>query len=287
MHHKKERWVHWLLRAITCCCGLILFYVFFTLLHESLPFFREVNPMDFCLTTVWKPLGHSPTFGILPILLGTLVVSLLGVMIALPFAVGCSFFLVFCLPSKYAKILLSWIDMLSGIPSVIFGFMGLVLLVKAIETYLPVTSGESVLAGALLLSIMLLPYLITGYVETLEEGKKTYYTSSLALGVSKWYTMLVLILPFSAKSLFAMVLLALSRAMGETMAVMMVIGNAPIFPKLLGRCQTLPSLIALEMGSAAYQSMHYSALYGASVILLILLVSIQWLAKRLLKKGLL
>jgi len=218
-------------------------------------------------------------------ILATLYISFLAVLFAVPFGVGCAFFLCFCVKKEVSKVILSFIDMLAGIPSVIFGFLGLILLVKFMEQRFNMVTGESVLAGAILLSIMLLPYIVTGCSETLYKGKEKYMTYSLSLGVSKWYTLRKIILPFCTNSIFVNMLLAFSRAMGETMAVMMVIGNAPIIPKLFGKAQTLPSLIALEMGTATYNSMHYSALYTAGLILVVLLLLIQFFAHFIKKIG--
>ncbi len=175
--------------------------------------------------------------------------------------------------------------MIAGIPSVIFGFIGLVVLVKFLERHLHMTAGESVLAGSILLSVMLFPYMVTGCAEAFENGKAKYYAASQSLGVSKWYTMRKIILPCASNAIFVNMLLAFSRAIGETMAVMMVTGNSPIFPKLLGRAETIPSLIALEMGTAEYKSIHYSSLYAAGLILIITVFFIQLAAHRLNSAG--
>ncbi len=258
--------------------SLIVLLVFFYILKESLPLLSTYKISDLLFGNGWSPMSTNEIYSFLPMILATLYVSLLAVLIAVPFGVGCAVFLCFCVKKEISKIILSFIDMLAGIPSVIFGFLGLVLLVKFMEQSFDMVTGESVLAGAILLSIMLRPYIVTGCSETLYKGKEKYMTYSLALGVSKWFTLRKIILPFCANSIFVNMLLAFGRAMGETMAVMMVMGNAPIFPKLFGKAETLPSLIALEMGTATYKSMHYSALYTAGLILVVILILIQLLA---------
>jgi phosphate transport system permease protein len=218
-------------------------------------------------------------------ILGTVYVSFLSIIIAVPLGVGCAFYLSFCVNKRLSKVILSFIDMLAGVPSVIFGFLGLIILVKFMEEHFNMVTGESVLAGGILLAIMLIPYVVTGCTETIVKGKERYHVASLTLGVSKWYTMRRIMLPFAANSIIVNMLLALSRAIGETMAVMMVMGNSPILPKLMGRAETLPSLIALEMGTATYQSTHYSALYTAGLILVVLILIIQLIAHVLNKLG--
>ncbi len=269
----------------TAISSLVVLLVFFYILKESMPLLSTYKIGDLLLGKTWAPMSVKETYSFLPMILATLYISFLAVLFAVPFGVGCAFFLCFCLKKEVSKVILSFIDMLAGIPSVIFGFLGLILLVKFMEQRFNMVTGESVLAGAILLSIMLLPYIVTGCSETLYKGKEKYMTYSLSLGVSKWYTLRKIILPFCTNSIFVNMLLAFSRAMGETMAVMMVIGNAPIIPKLFGKAQTLPSLIALEMGTATYNSMHYSALYTAGLILVVLLLLIQFFAHFIKKIG--
>jgi len=269
----------------TAISSLVVLLVFFYILKESMPLLSTYKIGDLLLGKTWAPISGKATYSFLPMILATLYISFLAVLFAVPFGVGCAFFLCFCVKKEVSKVILSFIDMLAGIPSVIFGFLGLILLVKFMEQRFNMVTGESVFAGAILLSIMLLPYIVTGCSETLYKGKEKYMTYSLSLGVSKWYTLRKIILPFCTNSIFVNMLLAFSRAMGETMAVMMVIGNAPIIPKLFGKAQTLPSLIALEMGTATYNSMHYSALYTAGLILVVLLLLIQFFAHFIKKIG--
>ncbi len=259
--------------------------VFFYILRESLLFFRTVTFTEFLFGSAWSPLSPKPEYSFLPMILATMYISLLATAIAAPLSAGCALFLAFNSHKKVSKFILLLIDMIAGIPSVIFGFIGLVVLVKFLERHLNMTAGESVLAGSILLSVMLFPYMVTGYAEAFENGKAKYYAASQSLGVSKWYTMRKIILPCASNAVFINMLLAFSRAIGETMAVMMVTGNSPIFPKLLGRAETIPSLIALEMGTAEYKSVHYSSLYAAGLILIITVFFIQLAANRLNNTG--
>ena len=270
----------------TILSSILVLLVFFYIFKESLLFLYEISWKDFLLGKTWSPLSSNPTYSFLPMILATLYVSFLAIILVIPLGIGCSFFLVFHVKKSHSKIILSFIDMLACIPSVIFGFIGLVILVKFMEQNLNMVTGESVLAGGILLSIMLFPYVITGCSETLEKGKKKYFVASQSLGVSKWYTMRKIIFPFAVNSIIVNLLLAFSRAIGETMAVMMVMGNSPIIPRLLGRAETIPSLIAMEMGTATYKSIHYSALYTAGLILIAIILIVQLIAYRINKVGL-
>lgn len=284
MKEYKEKIFKSLITIGAILSSILVLLVFFYILKESIPFFREVQIKEYLFGDTWSPLG-TEKYSFLPMILATLYVSFLAIFIATPLGVGCALFLSFHVNKKYTKILLSFIDMIAGIPSVIFGFVGLIILVKFLENNLNMATGESVLAGGMLLAVMLFPYIVTGCTETFENGKMKYYTASLSLGVSKWYTMRKVMLPFAANSIFVNMLLAFSRAMGETMAVMMVTGNSPIFPRLLGRAETIPSLIALEMGTSTYKSIHYSALYAAGLILIIIILIIQFIAHKINKIG--
>ncbi|WP_462428067.1 phosphate ABC transporter permease subunit PstC [Fusobacterium varium] len=262
----------------------IISFIIIFILKESLPLFKEIGLKEFILGRRWKPMSVSGQYlGILPIISATLYVSFTAVFIALPVGIGCSIFLSCVFPSKIRNVLKPYVDILAGVPSVIYGFMGLVILVKFFES-MGMATGETVLAGGILLSIMILPFMISICEENMGETRKRYEKISEAMGVSKWYMVSEIILPLSLKSIIISIILSLGRAMGETMAVMMVIGNAPIFPKLMGKAQTISSLIALEMGMAEVGSLHYSALFASGFILMMMIFCINIFINYLKKK---
>ena len=262
---------------------MISFIIIF-ILKESLPLFREVGLKEFILGKRWKPVSVNGQYlGILPIISATFYVSFTAVLIALPVGVGCSIFLSCVLSLKIRNILKPYVDILAGVPSVIYGFMGLVILVKFFES-MGMATGETVLAGGILLSIMILPFMISLCEENMRETRERYEKISEAMGVSKWYMVSEMVLPLSTKTIIISIILSMGRAMGETMAVMMVIGNAPIFPKLLGKAQTISSLIALEMGMTEVGSLHYSALFASGFILMMMIFCINILINYLKKR---
>lgn len=263
---------------------LTISFIIIFILKESLPLFKELGVKEFVLGRRWKPASASGQYlGILPIISATLYVSFTAVFIALPIGIGCSIFLSCVLSIKIRNIVKPYIDILAGVPSVIYGFMGLVILVKFFEN-MGMATGETVLAGGILLSIMILPFMISVCEENMGETRKRYEKISDAMGVSKWYMVSEIILPLSLKSIIISIILSMGRAMGETMAVMMVIGNAPIFPKLMGKAQTISSLIALEMGMAEVGSLHYSALFASGFILMMMIFCINIFINYLKKK---
>lgn len=252
-----------------------MFMMIFLIIYisvEGVDLFVSVSPRDFLMSTDWHPLDHPGHFGILTMLLGSLYVSAVALLLGFPLGVGCAVFACFCLPKRLCRWLLAFIDMLAGIPSVIFGFIGLIILVRGMERYMPVSSGECVLSAGILLAIMILPFIVTNCSESMEYSRQLYEAASFDLGVDQWYTIRKIILPVSVPAFSVSLILAFSRAMGETMAVMMVMGNSKLLPALLGKGETVPSLIALEMGSAEYGSLHYQALYASGMVLLLVLI---------------
>lgn len=253
----------------------ILFLVIFFIFKESYPFFEANEINSFLFGDSWKPLSSNPLFGINSLIKATLYVSIYAIIIAIPLGVGSALYISCFMKDSLRNPVKSVINILAGIPSVIYGFLGLIVLVPFFEKTFLMPAGESVLAGSMLLSIMILPYIINTCEESMSKLKSLHINYSKALGISTEYMIIALIIPASLKSILISVILALGRAMGETMAVMMVIGNAPIPPKLLGKAQTIPSLIALEMGTAQIESIHYHSLFASGLILMLLLFIIN------------
>lgn len=253
---------------------LLLLTLIVFLYNQSLPFFLKNNFLKFIFGRVWDATEVSGSFGIFNILLASVFISILACIISLPIAIGTALYI--CFYTKNSKVFLIWlINILAGIPSIIYGFFGMIIIVKNIEKIFKVSAGESVLAGSIILSIMILPYFVSNLIETIELIKKKYQRDSDALGISKEYFIRKVVLKKLHFSILTGFMISFSRAIGETMAVMMVIGNAPIFPKLLSKAQTIPSLIALEIGMSEVYSEHYYALFASGFILLILVLIIN------------
>lgn len=268
------------------CTGAVVVLMLLMVCHimgESIPAFSQVGIRMFLPESEWRPVSASPQFGLLPAITGTLYVSALGVLFALFFGVGCAFFLDYYVPAKIAYVLQSFVDIVAGVPSVIFGFIGLTVLVKWFQEHLHMAAGQCVLAAGLVLGIMLLPFVVSTCSESISVARNQYESVALSLGFSREWVMLRVIFPAIRNSVLAAMMMAFGRGLGETMAVMMVVGNSAIYPKLFGRAQTIASLTALEMGSIEYGSIHLSVLYVANLALLAILILIL-LAGRALKR---
>lgn len=249
----------------------LLFLVLAFIILESLPFFKDQGIFKFISGKTWR-VGVELKYGLLGIILASVYTSFLAVAIAGPVSILLSLLIVGYVPRKKKKYINNLLNILAGVPSVVYGFLGLTVLVKFFEEKFNFPTGESVLAGGILLGLMIIPYITSVAFDKMEGSYKKYYESFRSLGLSKEYFLKTLVLRDSLKNIFAGLILGLGRAFGETMAVMMVIGNAPIMPGLLTKGQTIPSLIALEMGMVEINSLHYHSLYAAGLVLMLITI---------------
>lgn len=269
---------------------LLLAFLIWFIFRESLPAIREVGLKGLLTGSQWRPLIYTgePSYGMRNMIWSTLYVSALAVLFALIIGVGCALYLACRATDRQRNAIMPYIDLLASIPSVVYGFIGLYIVVKFFEK-LGRATGESVLAGGIVLSVMILPYMISSCCDTMVRLYHRYEAASRGLGVSRWYMASQLVLPASIRGILISMALATGRAMGETMAVMMVMGNSIGSPTLLGKGETISALIAMEMGIAEVGSTHYSALYTAGLVLMVLLFVInivfEMLKKKLAKEG--
>lgn len=290
MRKIEDRIFHAVMGLFCLLTVLLLAFLIYFIVRESLPAIREVGLKDLLLGSQWRPLIYTgePSYGMRNMIFSTLYVSALAVLFALVIGVGCALFLACAATDRQRTLVMPYIDLLASIPSVVYGFIGLYIVVKFFEK-LGRATGESILAGGIVLSVMILPYMISSCCDTMVRLRSRYSAASQGLGVSRWYMASQLILPASTRGILISMALATGRAMGETMAVMMVMGNSIAFPKLLGKGETISALIAMEMGIAEVGSTHYSALYTAGLTLMIMLFAIniifEWLKKKLAKEG--
>lgn len=276
MRRWKNRIFSGVILAMTILTVLILAFVIYFIVKEALPTFQEVKLTDFLFGQRWMPIAYTGevSFGIFNFIMATLYVSFVALVIAVFVGLGDAVFLSCVASERMRGILYPFVDLLAGIPSVIYGFIGLAILVKYFIR-LGIPTGSCVLAAGILLAVMLLPFLVSSCSETMLKVKEAYLPAAEAMGISKWYAIATIVLPASWKNILMSMILAIGRAMGETMAVMMVMGNANLFPRLLGKSESIASVIALEMGTAVVDSTHYHALYAAGMVLMILLFVIN------------
>ena len=248
--------------------------------HETL------HPGDFFGGKEWYPTASpSPQYGLLPLLLGTLWVSLGAILLSLPFGISVAVYLAEIASMRVRNILKPVIELLAGIPSVVYGFFGLVVIVPFLQKLFQLPVGETALAGSVVLGIMALPTIITVAEDAMRTVPRAMKEASLALGATHWQTIYKVIIPYSKSGITSAAVLGIGRAIGETMAVLMVTGNAAVIPHtLLEPVRTIPATIAAELGETAAGGGHYQALFMLGVILfvitMIISISIEFIGKK-------
>ena len=237
-----------------------------------------IKPSEFFGGTQWYPTATpAPIFGLIPLLLGTLLVSVGAIALSLPFGIAVSIYLAEIANFKTRQFLKPIIELLAGIPSVVYGFFGLVVIVPLIQKGLNLPVGETAFAGSVVLAIMALPTIITVAEDAMRTTPRAMKEASLALGATQWQTIYKVVIPYSSSGITSAVVLGIGRAIGETMAVLMVTGNAAIIPtSFFEPVRTIPATIAAELGEAPAGGAHYESLFllGAVLFLITLVLSI-------------
>ena len=276
----QRRWIEFVIEALIRILGFstvgFVALIFLFLLREGIPLFLEVPP-DNLFGTRWYP--TFDLFGTLPLILGSVLVTVTAIAIALPLGVATAVFVREVAPSWAREILKPMIEVLAGIPSVVLGFFGMTLIAPLIRETLGTPTGLTAFTGALILAYMALPTIISVAEDALDTVPKSYRDAGLAMGATEWQTIWRVVVPAARSGIVTAVMLGMGRAIGETMAVMMVTGNAARMPLSLDSffrpVRTMTATVAAEMGEVAQGSTHYHALFGIGVILFVLTFAIN------------
>ena len=257
-----------------CASILAVALICLFLFANGLPAIGEIGIFDFLLGKVWKP--GNDLYGILPMILGSIYVTAGAIFVGVPIGILTAVFMAKFCPKGLYRFLKPAVELLAGIPSVVYGFFGLVVIVPLIRNLFPDSKGTSMLAASLLLGIMILPTIIGVSESAIRAVPETYYEGGLALGASHERSVFFATLPAAKSGILAGVILGIGRAIGETMAVIMVAGNQPRMPAgLLKGVRTLTSNIVMEMGYAA--DLHREALIATAVVLFVFILLINLL----------
>jgi phosphate transport system permease protein len=264
---------------------LILLAIMFLLFYEAFPLFEHVSIFEFLFTTLWYPTSSPPKFGVGAMIMATAFVSAFSLLLAAPLGIGTAVFLREIAPQWVHRIAKPIIETLAAIPSVVYGFFGLIVVVPFVQKIFGIPSGECVLSGCIILSLMILPTIVTISEDALTAVPLSLREASLALGATKWQTIYKVTVPAAFTGIATSCVLALGRAIGETMAVLMVTGNAAVVPKsLLSAARTLTAGIAAEHGEAVSGSLHYHALFCMGALLFLITLLINMSAETIIKK---
>lgn len=283
--HWEDKAVRLLLQSAAMMSLVIVLLIFVFLGKESIPFFN--NPgIGELFRFKWNPVSFErELFGIIPLLTGSILVTLLATAIAVPFGVCAAIYIAEIATPVEREILKPFVELLAGIPSVVVGFFGLILVAPVVKSVFGLNTGLTALTGALLLALMAIPTIISISEDAIRSVPKSYKEASLALGASRVETIFKVTLPAALSGIFAATMLGIGRVIGETMTVMMVTGNAAIVTgNPLESVRTLTATIAAEMGEVPFGSTHYHALFCIGVVLLIMTFALNVAAQRVLKK---
>ena len=264
----------------------IVALIFFFLLKEGIQLFQTEKPLRFLFGKNWYPISEPAEFGILPLVFGTLLVTFGAAAISIPFGIAAAIYISEVAPSRLKEILKSGIELLAAIPSVVLGFIGMITVVPWIKSTFHTPTGLTAFAGSVILAFMAMPTIVSIAEDALHSVPKNYKEGAYALGATKWQTIVRVVLPAASSGIVAAIMLGIGRVVGETMAVMMVTGNAASMPKgFFSPVRTLTATIAAEMGETVQGSDHYFALFAIGVVLFLITFAINMTADMVLHRN--
>jgi phosphate transport system permease protein len=268
-------WIEALVSGLIKTCGysaiLFVALIFFFLLREGLPALSKVSFIAL-MSTRWYPIENF--FGLLPLIGGSLIVTFGAALIAIPFGIGCAIFISEIAPRWVREVLKPLVEVLGGLPSVVLGFLGMLILSPALRRILDLPTGLTALAGSILLGGIAIPTIVSVSEDALDAVPRSYRDAALAIGATEWQTIWRVTLPAARTGVLTAIMLGIGRAIGETMAVMMVTGNAGVLVSgpqaILSPVRTMTATIAAEMGEVANGSIHFQVLFFIGIILFLI-----------------
>jgi phosphate transport system permease protein len=266
---------------------IVVLFILLFLLRDGYTIFERIGVLTFLSGATWAPTAVEPLYGIFPLIVGTLLVTIGAMVFAVPLSIGCAIYISELASPRVKQVLKPAVELLAGIPSVVYGFFGLIVLTNFIRVTFDLPTGETWLAASVLLGIMALPTIISVSEDAISSVPHEYKEGSLAIGATRWQTISQVLVPAALSGIAAAIILGVGRAIGETMAVLMVAGNAAIIPEpiwnILSPLRTLTATLGIEMGEVSVGSDHYSALFGVAVVLLVITLIINLTAVAILR----
>ena len=274
---------HTVLFTITLISASVLVAVAAFLILGSLQAFNVIGPVEMLFGDTWRPTSfHNPAFGMLPLMAGTFLVSFLASIIAIPIGLGCTIYLAEIAHPRIRAFLKPAIELLAGIPSVVYGLFAMLILQGWVAQLFGLQHGYVALNGGLILAVMMVPIMVSLAEDAISAVPLELREASYALGATRWETMRSVVLPAAMSGILAAIILSIMRAVGETMAVLMAFNQTPL-PTLdpFSGVQTMTATIAIEMGEAAVGGLHHSALFAVGVMLFVITLVMNTVANRI------
>ncbi len=267
----SERFIESVLFICATISILVMLLIFYFLIHESIPAFMDVGILQLIFSQKWHSAGD--VYGMMPLIVDSLLVTMLALIINILIGIPLAIYLAELASPSARAILKPAIELLAGVPSIVYGFLGVIILVSYLQGSFDMLTGRSILAGSILLGIMFIPYITTICEDALRSVPMEFKEGSLALGANRWQTIRHVTIPAASSGITAAVLLNVGSIIGETMAVLLVVGNvsripSPVFD-IFDQGATFTSVIAGEMGEVARGSLHYHVLFAVGLVLLL------------------
>jgi len=282
----KEFFVEKLLFTSATISIIVVILIFAFLFSQGAPVFGRISIAEFLTGMFWQPTSViKPEFGSVPLLHGTMIITAIAMAISVPTGVVIAVYIGEIAHPLEKEILKPLVELLAGVPSVVYGFFALVTLATWIQQLTGTTSRLNALNGGIILAIMVIPTIVSLAEDVITSVPKEYREASIALGASKWETIRRVVLPSSAPGILAAILLGFGRAIGETMAVLMATGNAAIVSlNVLDSVRTITATIAIETPEVAFGSLHYSALFALAILLFAITFVFNYLASIVIRR---
>jgi phosphate transport system permease protein len=250
---------------------IVLGLIVFSLFREGLPIFGKVSVSNFLLGMEWYPTADPPLFGIFPLIVGSLIVTFFATFVAVPLGVLTAIYISEIAPRAIKEILKSVIELLAGLPSVVLGFFGMVVVAPWLQNTFDLPTGLNIINASMILAIMAIPTISSISEDALYAVPREFKEASYALGATKFETIIKIIVPAALSGISTAVMLGMARAIGETMVVLMVAGGAAAIPEsIFDSVRPMPASIAAEMGEAPFRSAHYQSLFAIGIVLFFL-----------------
>lgn len=281
----REKGVRCILGASAFVSILSLAGIMFFLFMEGLPLFADYEILHFLFGTLWYPTADPPNFGILALIAGSLAVTVLASCIAVPLGIMTAAYLTEIAARSTRRFIKPFIELLAALPSVVIGFFGMVIVAPFLQDYFEADTGLNLLNAALMLAFMSVPTICSVAEDALYAVPKSLREASLALGATQWETLIRVVIPSALSGIGTAVMLGMSRAIGETMVVLMVAGGAAIIPmSFFDPVRPMPASIAAEMAEAPFRDEHYFALFATGIVLFLFTFTFNIIAFRITEK---
>lgn len=285
MYNRKEKLIKLSFTILAFSSLLFLLGIIIVLFKESWPIFKNVNVFDFVFGKHWYPTYEPPEYGILPLIVASFWVTIGAMFVCIPLGIGSALFINELASPRQKQILKPLIEILAGIPSIVYGFFGMLIVAPFLQKLFNIPTGLCAFTASLVLGIMAIPTVTSLAEDALSFVPKSFKEASYALGANRWQTLIKVVIPASMSGISTSIILGMSRIVGETMTVLMVSGGSAVIPKsIFDSVRPMTSTIAAEMGESAVGSEHYSALFAIGLILFLITLIFNVIAEHISKK---